>query len=321
MKKQSAAFILTNRCTAACDICCLNCSPECEDIMPEELMLGAIDGLKNFGGFKFVGFSGGEPFLYPELLKKGMKYAFDAGFLVSAASNGFWGAWSKEEIKSFFEDLKTDGITLSTDSAHAQFVSDEAFGHAVVALKELEITFAILLGENKAGLSAREQFNVMGNYKYSTQMTIEPHVRAGKAAKLPEDAFYRYEPLEKARCSERGMISIRYDGEVFPCCSPYIFDTQLSLGNLNKKNITEILTDKNNNYFYTALKNGALPYLAGLAKERYNINFPEFCTDGCEVCARLFGDCEHFNEWLSETQDWYSRFAADRLLMRGGEST
>jgi MoaA/NifB/PqqE/SkfB family radical SAM enzyme len=287
--------------------------------MPEELMIDTIEGLKNCGGFETVGFSGGEPFLYPDLLKKGILRAKEAGFYVTVISNGFWGAWSDGELRNFFNEARPDSVGLSTDSSHARFVPDGAFARAVAILQILDIDFRIMLGENKTGLSAKEHFDKMGVYKYSPKMQITPHVRAGRAADFPEDAFYRYKDPEKAACNAQGIIAVRYDGEILPCCSPYICDTRLTLGNIREKNINEILSDKNNNYIFASLLHGALPYLASLAKERYNIRFPEVCTDGCEVCARLFGDGEHFTEWLREARNWYTQFATDRLLGKNGE--
>lgn len=257
MNKRSAVLLLTNKCNASCAVCCGSCSPECDEIMPESMMTDIIKELEALGSFKEVEFTGGEPFLCPDLLIKGIRQARDSGFATRVATNGFWGEWSKEDIRHFFNCAKLDMLCFSTDTYHAQYVSDEALGRAVTIAKTSGIQTKINIGENKESPSARAYFNSMGNYKYETYLEIYPHVRAGRAVEnLCGDSFYSFSASGDKDFQRHDMVSFRYDGEVFPCYSPYIFDSEQSLGNLRKTSIKHLLNNDRNGHRREPERNG-----------------------------------------------------------------
>jgi MoaA/NifB/PqqE/SkfB family radical SAM enzyme len=283
--------------------------------MPEELLLDAISGLKDAGGVKTIGFSGGEPFLFPDLLEKGLRYAKEQGFSTTIATNGFWGAWDNRRIAETLLRLKPDHISFSTDSFHRAFVSDESFGRAVSAARMLKISCDMCIGENKAGPSAGTFFKSMGDYKYLSRFSVYPHVPAGRAKDLDGDCFYRYLPAHKAVCRSMGQLAIRYDGRVFPCCSPYVFDTVLSLGNLRERSIGELLSVEESGRMFLPMRERGFGALIKAASER-GIRFRDPCTDGCEICAALFSDGSYAAAWRAVLAEEYGRLATAALLTR-----
>lgn len=70
--KQNICIIMTDKCNVKCKTCCFSCSPNKSSVIDENLMLKAIDDAKELGDVEVIGFSGGEPFLFYELMKKGM---------------------------------------------------------------------------------------------------------------------------------------------------------------------------------------------------------------------------------------------------------
>jgi pyruvate-formate lyase-activating enzyme len=82
-------------------------------VMSEELLSDALTQIKNLGlpagdGAKTICFSGGEPFLFYELLKSGVAKAKEMGFSTEAHTNGFWGAETGERISEMLGNLALD---------------------------------------------------------------------------------------------------------------------------------------------------------------------------------------------------------------------
>jgi MoaA/NifB/PqqE/SkfB family radical SAM enzyme len=284
--------------------------------MPRSLLIKALDELKQIDGVETVGFSGGEPFLCLDLLSEGLGHARELGFHTTVATNGFWGAWDGRKIADTLTGLRPDHISFSCDSSHRVFVPDEVFGRAVSAAKMLKIECDMCIGESRRSLSAGEYFKSMGNYKYLSRFSVYPIVPAGRAKKHSADSFYRYVPLQEARCSYKGEISIRYDGKVFPCCSPYVFGTALSLGDAGDGKVTDILSNEENTRMFSFLRANGFSNLVKVASDRYGLSFNDPCTSGCEICAQLFEQplrCDEFRALISKESE---RLAVEKFLGR-----
>ena len=98
MTVNGLCLVVTDKCNAACDICCFSCSPEKGSVMDAHLMADVIDQAEGIDGLKYIGFSGGEPFLYYDLIRDGLARAKAKGFATSVATNGFWGAWPDDVL-------------------------------------------------------------------------------------------------------------------------------------------------------------------------------------------------------------------------------
>ena len=142
--------MLTNRCNAKCAVCGVSCSPELNGVFDEAMMIDVINQAKDIGTFQQIGFTGGEVFLYPDLLTKGLNHAKELGFMTSVATNGFWGSWSDEKIDAVLSAAKPDAIFFSFDMFHGEYVKPEFIERAVNACKRNNIqNVEIAIGEAK----------------------------------------------------------------------------------------------------------------------------------------------------------------------------
>lgn len=64
MTKAGMAILLTDKCTASCEVCGVSCSPEKNSVIDENLMLNAIQQAKEIESIIQIGFSGGEVFYF-----------------------------------------------------------------------------------------------------------------------------------------------------------------------------------------------------------------------------------------------------------------
>lgn len=250
MRKKSIAINITSKCNAKCKICCYGCSPDNNDVIDERLMLHSINRISDLGGIDSLCFSGGEPFLFFDLLKKGLKYAKDKGFKTSVATNGYWGMWPKDEIKSKLEELSVDLIRISTDEYHLECIPEKDIRQAIETVKTLKTELKIGIGETAAGKACGDFFRLLGSYKYLLSFYTYAFEKTGRADELPAESFYT---SDKAGFYP-DLLSIRYDGEVFIGKNQLRNENRFSSGNIKISSLSEILSKER--YQYEFLESG-----------------------------------------------------------------
>lgn len=319
--KQNICIIMTDKCNARCKTCCFSCSPNKSSVIDENLMLKAIDDAKELGDVEVIGFSGGEPFLFYELMKKGMLYAKQKGFKVTVAINGFWGNWSDGELIEKLSVLPLEHISFSYDSYHAEFVDEKSFERAVGYCKKAGISYSVGIGETKEN-KANDFFKNLGIEKYLMNFYIYPYLRVGRAEKeMPDDIFYKFCDTKRIYCRDEGLLAVRYDGEVFPCCVQTVFDTALSMGNIKNSSLKEI---RENGKFASLLKifkdSDSFSKLKDIASSDLKIKFPDKCGDSCEICRMMFKESENLTVLSSFAEKIYEKKLVDSFLGKGGKT-
>jgi MoaA/NifB/PqqE/SkfB family radical SAM enzyme len=61
---RNAGLLLTYKCSAKCEFCYYNCSPQQDGLMPVEMAINAWQSLKELDESAKIHITGGEPFLY-----------------------------------------------------------------------------------------------------------------------------------------------------------------------------------------------------------------------------------------------------------------
>ena len=280
-------------------------------------MLKAIDDAAELGNVDVIGFSGGEPFLYYELMKKGMEYAKQKGFGVTVATNGFWGGWNDNELDKKLSALPLDHISFSYDYYHAQYVAENAFERAVGYCKANDISYSVGIGETKEK-KANDFFRELGIEKYLMNFYIYPYLRVGRAEKeMTDDVFYKFCDTQRMHCRSEELFAIRYDGEVFPCCVQTVFDTALSMGNIAGSSLKEIIENGRLTKLVNVIKDpDSFTELKNIAASE--IEFPDTCGDHCEICRMMFKDEKNLNNLADHADSMYEKRLVDSFLGRGG---
>ena len=138
-------FLVTYRCTYACDHCFVWGSPDAEGTMTLAQLTSVIDQGAELG-LTDVYFEGGEPTLaYPVVLaaaKRAREHDLDVGLV----SNCFW-ATSVADAKIWLAPLADLGVADLSLSSYAYFVEDaneEHLRYAVLAARELGVPVGVL---------------------------------------------------------------------------------------------------------------------------------------------------------------------------------
>jgi hypothetical protein len=133
-------LLLTFRCNYSCSHCVFRSGPHRTETMDERLGRGAISAARRLvPSLEMVAFSGGEPFLVPELLQALHEHAHAAGLTCAVVTNAFW-AKTPEAALQVLEPLCARGLvdlTTSLDEFHLPYAPAERVRFALDAALRL----------------------------------------------------------------------------------------------------------------------------------------------------------------------------------------
>jgi len=138
-------FLVTYRCTYACDHCFVWGSPDAEETMTLAQLTSVIDQAAACG-VDTVYFEGGEPTLAYPIVLAAAKHARERGLGFGVVSNCFW-ATSPTDARLWLEPFVELGIADLSLSSYAYFVEDadeEHLRNAVLAARDLGLPMGVL---------------------------------------------------------------------------------------------------------------------------------------------------------------------------------
>ena len=138
-------FLVTYRCTYACDHCFVWGSPDADGTMTLAQLTSVIDQGAALG-FADVYFEGGEPTLAYPIVLAAAKHARERGLDAGMVSNCFW-ATSVADAKVWLAPLAEVGLADLSLSSYAYFVEDadeERLRNAVLAAQDLGMPVGVL---------------------------------------------------------------------------------------------------------------------------------------------------------------------------------
>lgn len=139
------AIHLTYKCPAKCDHCCFSSGPGVNGRIDLETAERAIDQAAQISTLTMVGFTGGEPMLYPRELVKLLRKSKNHGLRTRIVTSAAW-AKKAEKAEEMLADLKEAGldeISLSYDDSHAPFITERQIANCVRAAASNKIPVAI----------------------------------------------------------------------------------------------------------------------------------------------------------------------------------
>jgi len=207
-------FLVTYRCTYACDHCFVWGSPEAEGTMTLAQLTSVIDQAAACG-VEAVYFEGGEPTLAYPIVLAAAAHARRRGLEWGMVSNCYW-ATSVEDAKVWLAPFVDLGISDLSLSSYAYFVEDadeDRLRSAALAARELGLPMAVLEVGAAAcldvpGLCLGED---VGEIMCKGRAAVE--LAPGRAARPPETLVTC--PFEEF--AEPGRAHLGCDGELQIC--------------------------------------------------------------------------------------------------------
>ena len=296
MKIEAVSFFLTDRCSAACRICCFQCSPKNSFVMDADVIKRYIDEGAELGTIKRFSYTGGEVFLYPDLLLEVVSYAKEKyNILSTTVSNGFWGA-DIERSREMLRKLKEAGLVsvrLSADNYHQSYVSAQSLKNAIVVLTELGMLDAVTVMDIKDRSNIRNTIERLRPEIYMVErvsyypMHLPSATLANPEVSETEDDLETPTPWDESYCVDVGTVQLYTDGYMYNCCSQFSFEMpQMRIGKIGETTLKEAERNMNRDPVLDLICRDSVSWFARKAKE---LGYPvkEEYSMSCELCRDL----------------------------------
>jgi hypothetical protein len=318
MEYGEIGIMLLRACSASCGICCIESNPRCTEKLDIELVKKYILSTKNISQITGIGLTGGEAFLDFETLKELVEFTVKCGKDSTVMTNCFW-AKSYETAYSKLAVLKKAGLMAlgaSFDYYHNEYIPESNIRNALKAARQLSISTAINTMKT-ADWQMGEVFSRLGEDLAETVVQAFPCYPVGGAKKaITKDKFIRKTPSFHCKCRSGGTYSIKYDGVIYPCCSPYVFETELSFGNYETSTAKDTLKKLKNSRIMYVLRNFGFDYFIRIAENELGMKVPEYVISSCELCAMFFSkeNINRFYPYVYETTEKLIRESKEKII-------
>lgn len=231
------SIILTTQCNFRCSHCAVTDSKYKNMTMHNDLLNKALCFFKKLNTIKVVVFTGGEPTLYYDLLKKGIEKASKYGFITRLVTNGWWGH-NEKLAQCMIEEMSKLGlneINISFDDFHSKFNKIECVANIVKYALEygLRIGIGILVlpnskyNKNVILMKLSKILNLEKNELERKIYFLEDQpTPLGRATKLFNKCseMFKHTPKLYLGCEDiMKTLAILPNGDVKSCCGHAIF--------------------------------------------------------------------------------------------------
>ena len=300
------SILMTDRCNASCEICCLNCSPQGKQTLDTAQIRKAILQAAETEGMEEIRFTGGEPFLYEDRVEECAAYAKELGLRSVVHTNGFWGA-NEGKAAAWTKALKEAGVVkihFSADPYHQKYVPFSALEAAMRSTREAGIETELSIMETNGSDHWEQIRKAMPEEIKTAGIIIYPLLPVGRAAGLVrEDQLLKVFAPDTAECIYTRMASLTPDGCYHLCCTMY-FQTipRINLGHMDEVSFSEleslVLSD---DYLYLMLQEGFGWYVQKLREHGRRV--PESICFPCVCCEMVFRDQEFLDRIADEVHE------------------
>ncbi len=297
-----------------CNFSCKHCSVPADsgELLPINILLKAIDDAYEIPSIHVIVFTGGEPTLFPNHLKTGIKYAADRGFVVRLVTNAWW-AESYEKAKEFLDELRSLGLkelNISYDDFHLEWLNkyggERNVINAVKAAVDLGLT--VLIGITKipdSKITSKYVRNLLKSEGLENVMFIEDFIAPFGRAKTLRRKMIGLENILNVRtevgCRDIGTsIAICPDGKIVACCG-HIFSSKalemFTIGNIKDNSLATAITRMQRNVLYWWIA------LRGPQEILRNLNYKGEIYHKCEACSLIWTYKEKLRRLAQKKED------------------
>ncbi|SFN71197.1 Radical SAM superfamily protein [Izhakiella capsodis] len=288
------ALITTDRCTAACDDCCFECTPQKNTYIPHNKMIEVINDAKKIKSIKNIVFTGGECFTLGNKLKELIFLATKNNFNTRVVTNGYW---AKNDIytSKVCSEIRKAGlneVNFSTGHSHAKYVPVENIIRAAHFCTEEGMTVVINIenhvDEEKSEVSIRIKNDEL----------IKSALKKGKLKLI--NNFWVKEDNKKNKVKIKNImqgcqtimnvLAITPSLSLVPCCGIRLEKIKdIHLGSLSNNRLHNLIESADDDLMKMMLNIYGPEYLINEAKKiDRSIDVPEYFVHPCEYCEYIY---------------------------------
>jgi MoaA/NifB/PqqE/SkfB family radical SAM enzyme len=310
-------LILTEQCNISCRHCWFGSGPGKKNRMAPGEAMGYILQIREIPSVDWVSFSGGEPFLFPDLLQKLIAFASGLGLYTECVTNCFWAETADGALKVLvrFKQAGLTVINISTDDFHQQHLPFDRVRNAYNAAKDIGVKIVIMSAVKRSSRITAGQLGqlleddgifIFGRSASQGATTTALAVQSGF---LPigsgADISVKERVIEDRSLSggcEIALrdISIHPSGKVFPCCSAAGMAETAVLGNAKETGLKKIIREAGRHPFFRVLSTEGPQ---GLCRYLHWDTLGKSYVNRCHLCYELLTGQESgdWRTWNVET--------------------
>lgn len=280
-------IVITQRCDILCDHCVVSGSGRKKGTTSVEKLGAIFKQINECQSINKVCFTGGEPFIYHDLLAEGAKLVEKSSLSSSVVTNANWAiSTSRCENRLSVLEHGIDTIAISCDKYHQQHVPLDNVKRVIEVGLGLGFDIAIMsthLSNEKSNI--KEVESSLHQYKDSIEISSQSIVPIGRAKELINERM----KTGYCCCGVADKPVIDHDGSVHGCCGPSLNVKRanpLLLGNINKESLQTIVNKAQNNLFLQSIRVIG-PKLFKKHLHSAGIEIPYECDHHCELCLKM----------------------------------
>lgn len=198
------------------------------------------------------------------------------------------------------------GLKISFDDFHQDNLKVQRIKNILDANVKVRIPISLNVAVSKSFKSDKILAD-LGASILGVRVTKFPIQQVGAACQYSdEEIIKRYNCIDDLHCP--GFeVTYHFDGKVYPCCSPTVFDTCLSVADVDSSVEKSIFNIKHN-LLLSALRKRGFKWLFEKCIERGLIDdsyMNRRYVDACEMCRILFSSEETAKGIISILKDEY----------------
>ena len=301
MDMRIVGFSLTDKCNASCSVCCFQCSPHGSFLIDEGMAKRYIDEAGETGTVGTLYFSGGEPLLFPEVLKRLTRYAFESfGIRSLVATNGFWGA-DIERGTALMRELAECGLSrvrISADLYHQQYISADAVKGALRIAHGLGILSHVTVMDVKGHPNMRAVIESLRPEIYLAPfiawypLYLPEAVLSNRQLGIGRDDLLEPVPWDACYCRDFSGPRLFWDGGIYNCCSQFTREIpRMRVGTVGETTLAQAWRRMYSDPILDVIRRAGVTWLAEKARE-LGEPIRQRYTSECELCRDLLCDKE-----------------------------
>lgn len=283
-----------------------------------------IDQASELDNIFLVGFTGGEGFLFKEVMKEAMLYAAVTYGLPSSIGSNSSFATSFDKARRILEKYRSIGLRrlqLSVDDFHQEWVAIERVRNAVRAAMDLEIKTTLVCIVTEKTKSAREYLEAIGVEEGPfVEIAEAPCTPVGFAAeRIDPGDFARHPGVPSDWCSMLRVLNVLPDGSVQMCCGAPFSKSAFKAGNAKRERLSAIVGRAEADPLFNALSSGfGVRHLIPILEENgygHLIKYDQYASS-CDACHDLLGNQKIVALLRDKLRDRVEEMLVNRLLDR-----
>ena len=295
-------LLITEQCNVACSHCWFNSGPDRTARMELDEAVGYIDQAREIPTMEWISFTGGEPFLLPEMLQSLIAYASERSLMTECVTNCFWAVTEKEAERRLegLMDVGLDVINISADDFHQHHIPFDRVRNCYESAKHLGLKITIMCAVARSSkLRVREVARLLGDHgiqivrdkalkKAPSALAIETgFIPVGRAAEIPEDEWLIGDgPLDGPCKAVLRDIAIDPSGKVLPCCSVAGLTEVAEVGNVKQVRLKKLIDEAGRRVLFKVLSEEGPRGL----QRRLGLRCRENFVNRCHLCYTVLKD-------------------------------